>query len=200
MARNERQEDDGRGGVSTIARPGVRQRPAARRPASEQGQRPAGRGQATAPGRAAGLPRNGQATPTAQAMPNVQAAPSARPAPRPAAAPAAARVGTHRLPFVLLLCGLLGGALVSALVISTTLAEGAFEITNLQNSTSAQAKQLQSLEDEVAQAQSAPQIATRAATLGMVGVGELRFVDLKTGKTATDADPGWVGNIPGYTP
>ena len=112
----------------------------------------------------------------------------------------AARVGTHRLPFVLLLCGLLGGALVSALVISTTLAEGAFEITNLQNSTSAQAKQLQSLEDEVAQAQSAQQIATRAAKLGMVGVGELRFVDLKTGKTATDADPDWVGNIPGYTP
>jgi hypothetical protein len=172
MARNERQEDDGRGGVSTIARPRVRPRPAA-------APRPA---------------------PTAQAAPNVQAAPSPRPAPRPAAAPGAARAGTHRLPFVLLLCGLLGGALVSALVISTTLAEGAFEITNLQNSTTAQAKQLQSLQEEVAQAQSAQQIATRAAKLGMVGVGELRFVDLKTGKIATDANPGWVGSIPGYYP
>ncbi len=218
MARNDRQEDDGRGSVSTItrvstvARPGVRRRPAAApRPAQEQGQRPAGRSQATLPGRGAvlpppGLPRNAQTAPTAkaapsaQAIPNVQAAPSARPAPRPAAAPGAARVGAHRLPFVLLLCGLLGGALVSALVISTTLAEGAFEITNLQNSTSAQAKQLQSLAEEVAQAQSAPQIATRAARLGMVGVGELRFVDLKTGETVTDADPGWVGSIPGYYP
>ena len=104
------------------------------------------------------------------------------------------------MPFVLLLCGLLGGALVCALVISTTLAEGAFEITSLQNSTTAQAKQLQSLQEEVAQAQSAQQIATRAAKLGMVGVGELRFVDLKTGKTATDADPGWAGSIPGYYP
>jgi hypothetical protein len=101
---------------------------------------------------------------------------------------------------VLLLCGLLGGALVSALVISTTLAEGAFEISNLQNSTTAQAKQLQSLQEEVAQAQNPQQIETRAAKLGMVGVSELRFVDLKTGKIATDADPDWVGAIPGYTP
>ncbi len=123
---------------------------------------------------------------------------------RPAAAPGRGvggqRAKTHRLPFVLLLCGLLGGALVSALVISTTLAQGAFEISNLQNSTSAQAKQLQSLQDEVAQAQSAQQIATRAAKLGMVGVGELRFVDLKTGKLTTDGT-NWPAYVPpGYTP
>jgi hypothetical protein len=200
MARNERQEDDGRGGVSTITRPGVRPRPAPEPGAGRRAQRPAGRGQAAVPGRAAGLQRNAQTASSAQTIPNVQTAPSARPAPRPAAVPAAARAGTHRVPFVLLLCGLLGGALVCALVISTTLAAGAFEITNLQNSTTAQAKQLQSLEDEVAQAQSAQQIATRAAKLGMVGVGELRFVDLKTGKTATDADPDWAGSIPGYYP
>jgi hypothetical protein len=204
MARNERQEDGGRGGVSTITRPGTRQRPPATvrppagpRPAPEQGQRPAGRGPATAPG--------------GQAIPNVQTAPSGRPtapAARPGAAPtarpgtvpAATRPGSHRLPFVLLLCGLLGGALISALVISTTLAQGAFEINNLQNSTTAQAKQLQSLEEEVAQAQSTQQIATRATKLGMVGIGQQRFLDLKTGKTATDADPHWVGSIPGYYP
>ena len=189
VARNERQEDearDGRGGVSTITRvpdgprPGARPRPAAvPRSVPEQG-RPR-RAPAAVPGD--GLPRNAQAAPSA-----------------PPKLPAAAPAGTHRLPFVLLLCGLLGGALVCALVISTTLAEGAFEITNLQNSTSAQAKQLQSLQEEVAQAQSTQQIAARAAKLGMVAVGELRFVDLKTGKTATDADPGWVGSIPGYYP
>jgi hypothetical protein len=189
MGRNERHDDDERGGVSTIARvsavtrPGVRPRPAAAPgPQPERRPRPAGR-----------------------AAPNAQAAPSARPAPAPAATPpggkpAVRRAGTHRLPFVLLLCGLLGGALICALVISTTLAEGAFEISNLQNSTTAQAKQLQSLEEEVAQAQSAQQIATRAAKLGMVGVGELRFLDLKTGKTATDADPHFAGNVPGYYP
>jgi hypothetical protein len=200
VARNEQQEDearDGRGGVSTITRvpagprPGGQPRPAAvPRSLPEQGRRR--RAPAAVPAQGDGLPRNAQAAPSAPPKPNV----AAKPRPAPAQAPA----GTHRLPFVLLLCGLLGGALVSALVISTTLAEGAFEITNLQNSTSAQAKQLQSLQEEVAQAQSPQQIAARATRLGMVGVGELRFVDLKTGKTATDADPNWVGNIPGYTP
>jgi hypothetical protein len=228
VARNERQQDearDGRGGVSTITRAaagprtGGRQRPAAvPRSAPEQGQGQPRRSPAAVPGQADGLPRNAQAAPgappkpsaapkqgsapkrgsapkqSAPAKPNAAAAPGARPGQRPALA------GNHRLPFVLLLCGLLGGALVSALVISTTLAEGAFQISNLQNSTTAQAKQLQSLEEEVAQAQSSQQIASRAAKLGMVGVGELRFVDLKTGKTTTDADPNFVGSIPGYTP
>ena len=36
------------------------------------------------------------------------------------------------MPFLLLVCGLLGGALVSALVISTTLDAGSFKITQLQ--------------------------------------------------------------------
>ena len=199
MARNERQEDDGRGGVSTITRPGVRPRPApASRPTAVP--RP---GVRQRPG-AKPVPNAG-GVPTARGVPMAGGVPNARTAPSPSTARARAAAvafpaGTHRLPFVLLLCGLLGGALVCALVISTTLAAGAFEITNLQNSTSAQAKQLQSLEEEVAQAQSPQQIASRAAELGMVGPGVLRFIDLKTGKTATDADPNWVGKIPGYYP
>ena len=101
---------------------------------------------------------------------------------------------------MLLLCGLLGGALVSALVISTTLAAGSFEISKLQNATIGQDRQLQSLQEQVAQAQSAQQIATRATQLGMRPVGELRFVDLKTGKLTTDGT-NWAGYVPpGYTP
>jgi hypothetical protein len=101
---------------------------------------------------------------------------------------------------MLLLCGLLGGALVSALVISTTLAAGSFEISKLQNSTIAQARQLQSLQEQVAQAQSAAQIASRATELGMRPVGELMFLDLKTGKLTTDGTD-WRAYVPpGYTP
>jgi hypothetical protein len=186
MARNERQEDDVRGGVSTITRPGVRPRPA---PAS----RPP-----TAPRPGVGRRPGARPVPDAGGIPNV------RTAPRPAAArgrrPAVTFPGTHRLPFVLLLCGLLGGALVSALVISTTLAEGSFEISKLQNATIGQDRQLQSLQEQVAQAQSAQQIATRATQLGMRPVGELRFVDLKTGKLTTDGT-NWPGYVPpGYTP
>jgi hypothetical protein len=109
--------------------------------------------------------------------------------------------GSHRMPFVLLLCGLLGGALVSALVISTTLAEGSFQINKLQDSTSALARQRQALEEKVAQAQSAQTIEQRASELGMRRVGELWFVNLQTGKTTNDG-PTWTGaaNAPGYAP
>jgi hypothetical protein len=125
---------------------------------------------------------------------------AARPAPLGQQAEAAA-AGRHRMPFVLLLCGLLGGALVSALVISTTLAEGSFQITKLQESTSALAKQSQTLEEQVAQDQSAQVIEERAARLGMRRPGELLFLDLKTGKTTNDG-PTWSGavNAPGYAP
>lgn len=113
----------------------------------------------------------------------------------------AAVTGSHRMPFVLLLCGLLGGALVSALVISTTLAEGSFQIDKLQDSTSSLARQRQTLEDQVAQAQSAQVIGQQASQLGMRRPTELQFVNLKTGKV-TDTGPTWSGadNAPGYAP
>jgi hypothetical protein len=192
MARNERQEDDERGGVSTITRPGVRPRPApGSRPPAEP--RPGARRR-----------RGAQPAPGAGSIPNVRTEPQRRPQPQPGTSrggpSAVAPPGTHRLPFVLLLCGLLGGALVSALVISTTLAEGSFEISKLQNSTIAQARQLQSLQEQIAQAQSAAQIANRATQLGMRPVGELMFLDLKTGKLTTDGTDWQAYLPPGYTP
>jgi hypothetical protein len=134
--------------------------------------------------------------------------------PQPAAAPgqparagshfrqqAGVVAGSHRMPFVLLLCGLLGGALVSALVISTTLAQGSFQINKLQDSTSSLARQRQTLQEQVAQAQSAQVIEQGASALGMRRPGELQYLDLKTGKTTNDG-PTWIGavNAPGYAP
>ncbi|HEX8008980.1 MAG TPA: hypothetical protein VF482_21425 [Trebonia sp.] len=114
----------------------------------------------------------------------------------------AAQRAAHRMPFFLLLCGLLGGALVSTLVISTTLAAGSFEITKLQQSNDALARQRQQLQEQVAAAQSAQVIEQRAYELGMRPVGMLRFINLKTGKIATDASSG-AGSaiqVPGYNP
>jgi hypothetical protein len=101
-----------------------------------------------------------------------------------------------------LLCGLLVGALASALVISTTLSTGSFQISKLQQSDSALARQREQLQNEVAQAQSAPVIAQRAYQLGMRPVGQLRFVNLRKGTIDTDAGSGEVAKIsvPGYTP
>jgi len=117
------------------------------------------------------------------------------------AAPGGER-GRKQLPFFLLLCVLLGGALVCALVISTTLAEGSFQITKLQQSNDALARQRQMLQEQVAAAQSAQVIESRALGLGMRPAGELRFLNLKTGKVQTDAGSGAVAaiNVPGYTP
>jgi cell division protein FtsB len=110
--------------------------------------------------------------------------------------------GKKQLPFFLLLCALLGGALVCALVISTTLAEGSFQITKLQQSNDALARQRQMLQEQVAAAQSAQVIESRARELGMRPVGELRFLNLRTGKVQTDAGSGAVAaiSVPGYTP
>jgi hypothetical protein len=130
--------------------------------------------------------------------------------PRPVTAPRHTRpvtgartVPRHpRAPFILLLVGLLGGALVTLLVISTTLAEGSFRITNLQQQNANLARQEQVLSEAVAQAQSPQQIAKEAEQLGMRQDPVLKFIDLKTGKIVTgkvpksDADI----NVPGYTP
>jgi hypothetical protein len=128
--------------------------------------------------------------------------PVARP---PAAAPrttARPRTRPARMPFILLLVGLLGGALISLLVISTTLAQGSFRVTHLQQQNANLARQEQSLTSEVAQASNPAVIAQEAAKLGMVQNPNLKFVNLKTGKIVagkpTKADKEI--NVPGYNP
>jgi uncharacterized protein (UPF0371 family) len=102
----------------------------------------------------------------------------------------------------LLLVGLLGGALVSLLVISTTLAQGAFQITSLQQQNASLARQEQTLTNAVAQAANPAVIARAAQRLGMRQNPALSFVNVKNGKIVTgkvsksDAEI----NIPGYTP
>jgi hypothetical protein len=106
------------------------------------------------------------------------------------------------MPFVLLIVGMLCGALVCLLVISTTLAAGSFRITNLQQQDQALVKQQQQLQQQVAQDQAPSVIAQRAKQLGMRPVGQLQFLNVKTGKISSDAASGAAANIqvPGYTP
>ena len=172
--------DQKAGGVGTMPRPAAPpRRPAQPRPPAEPG-----------PGRRPGLPDGVR---LASSAPGVARTPSVtRGAPR----------GGHRMPFILMLCVLLGGALVCTLLISTTLAAGSYRITKLQQSVDALARQRQALQEQVAQAQSAQVIEQQAAQLGMTGHGQLRFFDLKTGKVLTDAGSSaeQAINVPGYTP
>jgi hypothetical protein len=170
------------GGVGTMPRPTAPPRVTPRRAAQP---RPTAE-----PGRRPGLPDGVRLAPSA---PGTTSAPSVtRGAPHRG----------HRMPFILMLCVLLGGALVCTLLISTTLAAGSYQITKLQQSVDALARQRQTLQEQVAQAQSAQVIEQQAEALGMREPGELRFFDLKTGKVETDAGSGAVQaiNVPGFTP
>jgi hypothetical protein len=124
------------------------------------------------------------------------------PVTRPSATGSRPRSRSPRMPFILLLVGLLGGALISLLVISTTLAQGAFQVTSLQQQNANLARQEQTLSNAVAQAGNPAVIASEAAQLGMRQNPDLRFVNLKTGKivsgkvSKSDAEI----NVPGYNP
>jgi cell division protein FtsL len=87
-------------------------------------------------------------------------------------------------------------------MISTTLAQGSFKISNLQQQNTDLARQEQVLSQQVAQAESPAQIAQEAQQLGMQQNPNLRFINLKTGKIVagkvTSADSQI--NVPGYTP
>jgi len=113
--------------------------------------------------------------------------------------------GAQRLPFILLLIGLLAGALVCLLMISTTLAEGSFRITQLRQADNALAKQQEQLQQQVASEQAPAMIAQRAEQLGMRPSGTLRFINLRTGRIsaggATGAEPAPArGHAPGNAP
>jgi len=194
------------GGVGTITRPAAphaapppvqpqrtgRPRPAPRRPGQ------AGPGHLGYPGRPGRPGLSGYAGRTL--------APGAARRRAATTSPAAAARGlprhSQRMPFFLLLCGLLGGALICALVISTTLAAGSYQISRLQQANEALARQRQVLQDQVATAQSAQSIQQLALRLGMRPAAKLRFLNLKTGKIQTDAGTGANADIrvPGYNP
>ena len=167
-------------------------------PATPPGTRPG-----TAPGTRPATTPARPARPARPAKPPKPARP-AKPTTRSAARLAIARTRPRhpRAPFILLLVGLLGGALISLLVISTTLAEGSYRITSLQQQDTNLAKQEQLLTQQVAQASSPGQIAQEAEAFGMRPNPELQFIDLKTGKVVKgqvpEADAGI--NVPGYTP
>ena len=130
------------------------------------------------------------------------AEPRTRSAPRTRPAGPRARSRAPRMPFILLLVGLLGGALVSLLVISTTLAQGSFHVTRLQEQNADLARQAQTLTNQVAQAGSPAVIAKEAEQLGMRPNPHLGFIDLKSGKIVVGKPSRAEAaiNVPGYTP
>ncbi len=168
-----------------------------RTPRTVPGRGPAPRaGQVTAPRHTRPAPRPGTRPGPGSRTPGSRSTVPARPG------RATPRARSPRTPFILLLVGLLGGALVSLLVISTTLAQGAFRVTSLQEQNANLAREQQTLTNEVAQAGNPAVIAQKATQLGMRANPHLGFIDPKTGKIIVGKPSRAEAaiKVPGYTP
>jgi hypothetical protein len=88
----------------------------------------------------------------------------------------------QRMPFILLLVGLLGGALVSLLVISTTLDEGAYRINSLTQQNNALSKDEEIINQQLNQDRNEATIYKEAYQLGMRSDRDLRFINVESGK------------------
>ncbi|GAA1813441.1 hypothetical protein [Actinomadura chokoriensis] len=98
--------------------------------------------------------------------------------------PAAAHRAAPRAPFVLLIIGLLGGALVSLLLLNTVLAKDAFTLTRLQQSNKQLQQQRQALEEENAREGSPAGLSRKAKALGMKEAEDPAFFDTETGRAS----------------
>lgn len=162
--------------------PAVAPRPPRVRP----GMRPGG----TRPAPAPPVPRRGrQGSPSGTARTARPPQPGQRHAPQ------------TRTRFVFLVVGLLGGGLLSLLMINTILATGAFQITALQQGNVTLAQREQALQAQVAAQEAPATLAQRAASLGMQIQPRLHFLNLQKGRLESEPSnvPG-IPTVPGYTP
>ncbi|GAA0954554.1 hypothetical protein [Actinocorallia libanotica] len=117
----------------------------------------------------------GRARPKAEPAVQGQTQQRPRPRPRPSA-------GRPRAPFVLLNLCLLGGALVSLLVLNTVLARDAYTLSALERSERRLTQQKQTLIEEIAREEAPRRLALKARNQGMVQPSELAFVDPDNGR------------------
>ncbi|MFE3205520.1 hypothetical protein [Embleya sp. NPDC059237] len=90
--------------------------------------------------------------------------------------------GTTRTPFVVLVVGLLGGGLLSLLLLNTALNQGSFEVGRLQKRQDQLTDDREALQREL-DARAAPgELARRAQELGLVPGGSPVFIDPATGR------------------
>ncbi|MEU3016019.1 MULTISPECIES: hypothetical protein [unclassified Nocardiopsis] len=122
-----------------------------------------------------------------------------RPA-RPAANPGSARpAGTGpapKIPFVLLILCLLGGALVALLVLRSVVAQEAYTITSLQSENREMSYVEQQLEKSVAHLETSERIASEAEGMGMEQGDAPLFLDPDSGEVSggTGAGTGTAGS------
>jgi hypothetical protein len=160
--------DAARSGVTKTA---ARTRTAA--PAERRRRRPATRPPAakpkTKPAKTAAKPKTTEST-TATKAGKVRVTVVRRPAAPP------------RAPFVLLVVGLLGGTLVSLLLLNTVLAQDAFTLSELQRGNQQLSERKQALQEDINRENSPAVLHAKARALGMVDGKRPAFIDARTGR------------------
>ncbi|MGH3472033.1 MAG: hypothetical protein ACRDPG_08305 [Nocardioidaceae bacterium] len=99
-----------------------------------------------------------------------------------------------RMPFVLLVLGLLAGGLVGLLLLNTSLEQGAYRVTALSQRADALAAQQQTLQMQVAALQQPGRVARAALKLGMVQNDSPVFLNLATSQIVGKPVAGVAGN------
>jgi hypothetical protein len=108
--------------------------------------------------------------------------PTAPRKPPPKVAPARRSATPPRAPFVLLVVGLLGGALVSLLLLNTVLAQDAFTLSELQRGNQQLSERKQALQEDINRENSPSVLHSKARGLGMVDGQRPAFIDPRTGR------------------
>ncbi|WP_207947280.1 hypothetical protein [Actinomadura sp. 7K507] len=176
-------------GTTTGSRP-AKAAPARRpAPAKSTATRTAGKTATKPTGKTAAKPKTTKPTKAAKATKATQTAKTAGSGAKAAAArsrPAAARrtQAPPRTPFVLLIVGLLGGALVSLLLLNTVLAQDAFTLTRLQQSNKQLEQQRQAYEEQNARESSPEELSNKAKALGMKKAEDPAFFATGSGRAS----------------
>jgi hypothetical protein len=87
-----------------------------------------------------------------------------------------------RMPFVLLVLGMLGGGLVCLLVVNTTLGAASFRLSQLQSENTRLSLQERTLQGRIQNEQAPDEIAKRAYQLGMRAEANATILDLRNGR------------------
>lgn len=91
-----------------------------------------------------------------------------------------------KVPFLMLCATILLGALVTALVLNTTLARGSYEMARLQSDVGRTAQDVQGLQEDIALAET--DLAATARSYGMVPAENPTMLSVETGKVVRGQD------------
>ncbi|MEU3307265.1 hypothetical protein ACWGSK_13760 [Nocardiopsis sp. NPDC055551] len=109
------------------------------------------------------------------------------PAAKARATGGAAASRAPKIPFVLLILCLLGGALISLLLLRSLVAQEAYAITSLQSENREMSYEEQRLQESVAHLETSDRIAEEAEEMGMEPGEAPLFLDLDNGEITGDA-------------